>query len=50
MYILHPNNVGRYGHIANASYAILQASQEVSTSAKNSLKTASKKQENTTSA
>ena len=22
MYILHPNNVGRCGHIANASYAI----------------------------
>ena len=22
MYILHPNNVGRYGHIANASYAV----------------------------
>lgn len=23
MYILHPNNVGRCGHIANASYAVL---------------------------
>ena len=22
MYILHPNNVGRYGHIANASYTV----------------------------
>lgn len=22
MYILHPNNVGRCGHIANASYAV----------------------------
>jgi len=22
MYILHPNNIGRVGHIANASYAV----------------------------
>ena len=22
LYILHPNNVGRYGHIANTSYAV----------------------------
>ena len=25
LYILHPNNIGRCGHIANASYAILSA-------------------------
>lgn len=25
LYILHPNNVGRCGHIANASYAIASA-------------------------
>ena len=25
VYILHPNNVGRCGHIANASYAVLRA-------------------------
>ena len=25
LYILHPNNVGRCGHIANASYAVLRA-------------------------
>ena len=24
LYILHPNNVGRYGHICNASYAVRQ--------------------------
>ena len=24
LYILHPNNVGRCGHICNASYAVLQ--------------------------
>ena len=22
LYILHPNNIGRYGHICNASYAV----------------------------
>ena len=27
MYILHPNNVGRYGHIANASYAVSNESR-----------------------
>ncbi len=27
LYILHPNNVGRVGHIANASYAVSQASR-----------------------
>ena len=27
MYILHPNNVGRCGHIANASYAVLLESR-----------------------
>lgn len=27
MYILHPNNVGRCGHIANASYAVASASR-----------------------
>ena len=27
LYILHPNNVGRVGHIANASYAVCQASR-----------------------
>ena len=26
LYILHPNNVGRCGHICNASYAILEKS------------------------
>ncbi len=25
LYILHPNNVGRVGHIANASYAVREA-------------------------
>ncbi|MFQ9798956.1 MAG: hypothetical protein ACLR23_08425 [Clostridia bacterium] len=24
LYILHPNNIGRCGHIANASYAVRQ--------------------------
>lgn len=27
MYILHPNNVGRCGHICNASYAVSRASR-----------------------
>lgn len=27
LYILHPNNVGRCGHIANASYAVLAAAR-----------------------
>ena len=27
MYILHPNNVGRCGHIANASYAVAGAAR-----------------------
>lgn len=27
MYILHPNNVGRCGHIANASYAVAEVSR-----------------------
>ena len=27
MYILHPNNVGRCGHICNASYAVSAASR-----------------------
>lgn len=27
MYILHPNNVGRCGHIANASYAVAPAAR-----------------------
>lgn len=27
MYILHPNNVGRCGHIANASYAVSSESR-----------------------
>ena len=27
LYILHPNNVGRCGHIANASYAVAQAAR-----------------------
>lgn len=27
LYILHPNNVGRCGHIANASYAVASASR-----------------------
>ncbi|WP_220451993.1 GNAT family N-acetyltransferase [Propionibacterium australiense] len=27
VYILHPNNVGRCGHIANASYAVARASR-----------------------
>jgi L-amino acid N-acyltransferase YncA len=27
LYILHPNNVGRCGHIANASYAVAQESR-----------------------
>lgn len=27
LYILHPNNVGRCGHIANASYAVRSASR-----------------------
>ena len=27
MYILHPNNVGRCGHICNASYAVASASR-----------------------
>ena len=27
LYILHPNNVGRVGHIANASYAVSQTSR-----------------------
>lgn len=27
LYILHPNNVGRCGHICNASYAVEQASR-----------------------
>lgn len=27
MYILHPNNIGRCGHIANASYAVLLESR-----------------------
>nr|WP_321298808.1 GNAT family N-acetyltransferase [uncultured Sphaerochaeta sp.] len=27
LYILHPNNIGRVGHIANASYAVCQASR-----------------------
>lgn len=27
LYILHPNNVGRCGHIANASFAVLSASR-----------------------
>lgn len=27
LYILHPNNVGRCGHIANASYAVARASR-----------------------
>ena len=29
LYILHPNNVGRCGHIANASYAVSRASRGV---------------------
>lgn len=28
LYILHPNNVGRCGHIANASYAVDRASRQ----------------------
>lgn len=28
MYILHPNNVGRCGHICNASYAVSSPSRE----------------------
>lgn len=28
LYILHPNNVGRCGHIANASYAVDSACRE----------------------
>ncbi len=27
LYILHPNNVGRCGHIANASYAVAEAAR-----------------------
>ena len=27
LYILHPNNIGRCGHIANASYAVSRASR-----------------------
>lgn len=27
LYILHPNNVGRCGHVANASYAVASAAQ-----------------------
>lgn len=27
LYILHPNNVGRCGHIANASYAVLSSAR-----------------------
>ena len=27
LYILHPNNVGRCGHIANASYAVSSAAR-----------------------
>jgi len=27
LYILHPNNVGRVGHIANASYAVTKAAR-----------------------
>ena len=27
LYILHPNNVGRCGHIANASYAVAAAAR-----------------------
>jgi len=27
LYILHPNNVGRYGHICNASYAVSSESR-----------------------
>ena len=27
LYILHPNNVGRCGHICNASYAVLRESR-----------------------
>ena len=27
LYILHPNNVGRYGHICNASYAVSRAAR-----------------------
>lgn len=27
LYILHPNNIGRCGHIANASYAVTSASR-----------------------
>lgn len=27
LYILHPNNIGRCGHIANASYAVASASR-----------------------
>ena len=29
LYILHPNNVGRCGHIANASYAVVSGSRGV---------------------
>lgn len=28
LYILHPNNVGRCGHISNASYAVSSSSRE----------------------
>ena len=27
MYILHPNNIGRCGHLANASYAVLSSAR-----------------------
>lgn len=30
MYILHPNNVGRCGHICNASYAVSSSSRGMS--------------------
>ncbi len=34
LYILHPNNVGRCGHICNASYALLNRESRDCTSAK----------------
>ena len=30
LYILHPNNIGRCGHICNASYAVKSTHKEVS--------------------
>lgn len=49
LYILHPNNVGRCGHIANASYAVARSARGMG-AGKKLVTTALRKQKRTDSA